>query len=268
MRQEQKAELKAWAVSLGVHGLVFVLAALSGVLLLLKPVQPDETVEVALLEDKGAAGGGATGRGKSATRPEDMSMKVDMTTQNLPSIQERYTQEPQKQQEYRQQHQTQISSSTAAGTTANMESTEDKNASGTTGNGGSTGVAAGMGKSGEGTAGGTGAASAAGNGRGTGDDVGNNPVSTERVAARCIYRPAPAYPESLRQQGIEGSVRVLILVSTDDSIESVEVVKSSGYPEMDAAAVNAAYGCRFQMNGCRGRYTTTYGFQLIDGDDW
>ena len=113
---------------------------------------------------------------------------------------------------------------------------------------------------------GAGHAASVGNGNGTGAE--NMQAGTERVAARCIYRPSPAYPESLRQQGVEGSVQVLILVAEDDSIEAVEVVKSSGYPDMDAAAVNAAYGCHFQMNGRRGRYTTTYGFQLIDEDDW
>ena len=36
-----------------------------------------------------------------------------------------------------------------------------------------------------------------------------------------------------------------MLVGTDGSVESAEVSESSGYGEMDAAAVNAAYGYRF-----------------------
>ena len=267
MRQEQKAELKAWAFSLGLHGVLFVLVALSGLFLLVKPVQEAEPVEVALLEDDGAAGGGNAGGGSPAPAqiPAVPPMEVTMPTQNLPQIQESYTQEPQKQQEYRRQHQ-QAAENVATATAANIGNTAGANKTDAGGAGNGKGTAAGAGQAGQGTGSGAGSGSSTGNGSGTG--AGNHPASSERVAARCTYRPSPAYPESLRQQGIEGSVRVLILVAEDDSIEAVEVVKSSGYPAMDAAAVSAARGCRFQMNGRRGRYTTTYGFQLTDGDDW
>ena len=95
MRQEQKAELKAWVFSLGLHGVLFVLVALSGLFLLVKPVQEAEPVEVALLEDDGTAGGGNAGGGSPAPAqiPVVPPMEVTMPTQNLPQIQESYTQE-------------------------------------------------------------------------------------------------------------------------------------------------------------------------------
>ena len=264
MRPEKKAELKAWAVSLGLHGVVFVLLAFSGVFLLVKPVQEAEPVDVALLDNDGAAGGSLVGGATLASAPDSVAPPLDVVlpTHNLPPIQESYTQEPQKQQEYRQQHQVQASVSTT--TVAGSAAGENKFAANRQGSG--VGTASSNGQAGEGMGSGAGHAASVGNGNGTGAE--NMQAGTERVAARCIYRPSPAYPESLRQQGVEGSVQVLILVAEDDSIEAVEVVKSSGYPDMDAAAVNAAYGCHFQMNGHRGRYTTTYGFQLIDEDDW
>lgn len=269
MRQEQKAELKAWAVALALHGILFVLVALSGVFLLVKPPQTADLVEVALWEDSGLAGGGEAGGGSPAPAPVPASppLEVAIPTQNLPQIQESYTKEPQKQQEYRQQHQTQASKVTtpAAGASAGQKQAEANGSGNGTGTATGNGSAAGQGA---GTGTGSGAGSGAGAGSGNGNGGNNGHTSTERVAARCTYRPSPAYPESLRQQGVEGSVRVLILVAEDDSIESVEVVKSSGYPAMDAAAASAARGCRFQMNGRRGRYTTTYSFQLADGDDW
>ncbi|MCH3959137.1 MAG: energy transducer TonB [Selenomonas sp.] len=105
---------------------------------------------------------------------------------------------------------------------------------------------------------GNGAASGGGSGNGNGGDAGAGgnasapPVPTERITAVCTYRPDPVYPESLRAQGAEGRVQVRIMVAADDSIEGVEVLSSSGYPAMDQAALRAAWGCRFQMNGYLG----------------
>ncbi|MCR5757423.1 MAG: energy transducer TonB [Selenomonas sp.] len=260
MRQEQKAELKAWLAALGLHGIVFILIALSGVFLLVRPSQNTEPVEVALWEDSGTAGGAEAGGGSSASisSTDAAPMEAVIPTLNLPQIQESYTKEPQKQQEYRQQHQTQTSN---AATSASGETAGQKQRTGTGfGNGDN-------GRPGQGIGSGTDNGSGSG-GSGVGNGSGTNTAPAERVAARCIYRPSPAYPESLRQQGVEGSVQVMILVAENDAIESVTVVNSSGYPDMDAAAVRAAQGCRFQMNGRRGRYTTTYRFQLADGDDW
>ncbi len=259
MRQEQKAELKAWLVAAGLHAVLFVAVALSGLFLIVQPVKEAEPVEVSLMEMAGSAGGSAAGSAP-APAPAAPPMEVELPTANLPQIQESYTKEPQKQQEYRQQHHAPTPAAQAA-TTGTAQGDNKENSAG---QGSGAGTVAGTGSAPQGTGSGTG--NAPGNGNSNGG--GTAPVSTERVAARCTYRPSPAYPESLRQQGAEGSVRVLILVAEDDSIESVEVVKSSGYPAMDAAAVSAARGCRFQMNGRRGRYTTTYGFHLTDGDDW
>ncbi len=58
------------------------------------------------------------------------------------------------------------------------------------------------------------------------------------------------------------------MVAANNTIEAVEILSASGYPAMDQAALRAAWGCRFQMNGYLGRYTTTYRFSLNGGDDW
>ena len=257
MRQEQKAEVRAWLTAVAVHGVLFVILAASGLFLLVQPVKEQEPVDVDLVEMTGSAGtGGAGAAAATSPTPVTPPLTVAIPSQKLPEIQESYTQEPQKQQAYRQQHQVR---SAGQGEAAN--NTAETGGQGNDGNTSGRGAGNGTAAAGQG-------AGTTGTGTGAAGNAGTDRQSTERVAAHCTYRPSPVYPESLRQQGVEGSVRVLILVADSDAIESVEVIKSSGYPEMDAAAVNAAYGCRFEMNGRRGRYTTTYGFQLTDGDDW
>ena len=55
----------------------------------------------------------------------------------------------------------------------------------------------------------------------------------------------PTYPASLRSRGIEGAVKLRLIVGRDGSVERATIVESSGYDEMDSAAVEAAYGYFF-----------------------
>ncbi len=76
---------------------------------------------------------------------------------------------------------------------------------------------------------------------------------------RPLLTPHPAYPDtftlSLRPSDLtsgvtlrrpEGRVRVRLLVRADGSVGSVEVVVSSGIPELDRAAVEALSRWRFE----------------------
>ena len=60
-----------------------------------------------------------------------------------------------------------------------------------------------------------------------------------------ITKTTLPYPRTLKEQGIEGNVVVLIRISADGSVERVKVLKSSGYPEFDDAAARAAARERF-----------------------
>ena len=62
---------------------------------------------------------------------------------------------------------------------------------------------------------------------------------------RILRQTEPSYPESLRQQRIEGRVAVRMLVLEDGSVGDADVVSSSGYGEMDAAAVDAVRQWQF-----------------------
>ncbi len=64
-----------------------------------------------------------------------------------------------------------------------------------------------------------------------------------RPAPRSLLRPN--YPERARRAGKEGTVRVRVLVGVDGSVRRVQVVQSSGVPELDAAARKGARRWRF-----------------------
>ena len=74
-------------------------------------------------------------------------------------------------------------------------------------------------------------------------------VETERakvVSDPCaLNRIAPVYPRVARRKGHEGSVTVEVNVAEDGGIVRAEVVASSGFPELDAAAVSAVRTARF-----------------------
>lgn len=73
------------------------------------------------------------------------------------------------------------------------------------------------------------------------NEIVHNPAQPPSV----ISRAQPDYPSSARKAGIEGTVRIRFLVGKDGSVESASVSASSGNAELDQAALNAAYGWRF-----------------------
>ncbi len=55
----------------------------------------------------------------------------------------------------------------------------------------------------------------------------------------------PDYPKSARQRGEEGDVALELAINARGGVDSVTIVASSGYPELDAAAIRAATKARF-----------------------
>ena len=66
------------------------------------------------------------------------------------------------------------------------------------------------------------------------------------MSASFLGGPAPEYPDALRNHGIQGSVRVRMIVGKDGTVESASVISGSGYGQMDQAALDAAYGYQFE----------------------
>jgi periplasmic protein TonB len=181
------------------------------------PQVSDKIVEVSLVSGGGGqpAGGQITvaqnalkehAKPVQAIRPDDIvEHKEDAKEQIMPAVQERDAQQSQN--------------------TVNSTGTANANGSGN-GNG----------------SGGSGSGSGGGDGNGQGTGQGDNTGAGEPVQPpRLISRVQPDYPASARQNSVEGTTSVRLLVSASGDVESVSVSNSSGSGALDSAAVDAAY---------------------------
>ncbi|MEK7774724.1 MAG: energy transducer TonB [Candidatus Zixiibacteriota bacterium] len=76
-----------------------------------------------------------------------------------------------------------------------------------------------------------------------------------------ISRQHPEYPRAAKEAGLTGKVWIKCLVNVDGKVLCVQVGKSTGHPELDQAAVNAAWKNRFKpaiQNGRPVRMWVTY----------
>lgn len=111
--------------------------------------------------------------------------------------------------------------------------------------------------------------------------TGQKPLATEReplVAEQeerakvvsdpmAINRIVPVYPRSARRKGHEGDVTVEVFVAEDGGIAHAAVVTSSGYAELDEAALVAVRSARFTPASedgvsVRGELRLTFAFRL------
>ena len=61
-----------------------------------------------------------------------------------------------------------------------------------------------------------------------------------------VHFESPRYPDLAREAGIEGTVRIKVLVAEDGKVLSVELISSDVTPAMEKAALTAAKRCRFK----------------------
>lgn len=98
---------------------------------------------------------------------------------------------------------------------------------------------------GSGTGSGGGHGSGHGTGTGSGTGPGSGVTSSPAVPPRIIKSYQPPYPSAERNAGVEGTVSIRFLISTDGSVEDVTVTSSSGNANLDNAAVAACRKWRF-----------------------
>ena len=82
-----------------------------------------------------------------------------------------------------------------------------------------------------------------------------------------LNKIVPLYPRSARRRGREGLVTLEITVSDSGLVSKANVVRSSGYSDLDAAAVSAVSTARFAPateNGVQveGKLHLTFEFKL------
>ena len=236
--ENTRDKYKALLASLGVHLVIFFVAAAVGIFSLAAVKQTNDNIEDVVYDeaqDEGSEGGGSPPQVEAAPAVDE----VVIPDKTLPPIEQTMPEEKEKPSQKREAR---------------------------TGNP--------MGQGGEGKGIGTGI----GDGKGPGTGGKGTSVSTaepppppppppppkERIEASLRSEARPDYPPDLIEEDVEGSVTIKIFVASDGSIEDVSVISSSGYAAMDNAAVAAGY--RFTFNpgdgGARGVWTKTFHFRL------
>lgn len=85
-----------------------------------------------------------------------------------------------------------------------------------------------------------------------GDTAEALPVGGKVLAPLLVLRVDPAYPESMRRVGVQGTVVLEAIISASGVVEDVRVVKSIN-SILDAAAVKAVEGWRYKAATLNGR---------------
>lgn len=103
-----------------------------------------------------------------------------------------------------------------------------------------------------------------------------NAVATRIPVAGVEFKQAkrkkdvkPEFPPTLKAQGIEGDVPVIVWIDTEGKVTSVKILKESPYPEFNEAAKKAAMADEFEpatRNGVPTPTTLKYNvsFRLVD----
>lgn len=247
---ENYGQRKALGLSLGLHFVLFLLAAAMGLFSAAAPTAVQHPPIDVFLYDGGGNAGSAASDAPAPAAPA-VSFPDDIVLEDKTVVQE----ERQEQRPVQNTSRTVQSRAPAAST--------GQAAAESNGGGGSTPVV------GAGSAAGVGSASGADTGGGDVGDGGDDSglaaePPKERVEASLRAEARPEYPQELIDDDVEGSVTIKILVASDGSVEDVSVTSSSGFRAMDRAAIAA--GWRFQFNpgdnGRRGVWTKTFRFQL------
>ncbi|HNQ35937.1 MAG TPA: energy transducer TonB [bacterium] len=89
--------------------------------------------------------------------------------------------------------------------------------------------------------------------RAPGEDAGlmapirtNASLSGPASRRRSVYSPLPRYPNWARERGVEAYLELKFWVEPNGSVRDVEILKSSGYPDLDLVAVGTIGRWRFE----------------------
>lgn len=75
--------------------------------------------------------------------------------------------------------------------------------------------------------------------------VAEAPVTVPRFDADYLENPPPPYPLVARRRGLQGTVRLEVLVGRDGRVRDLKLAESSGHADLDDAALRAVRDWRF-----------------------
>lgn len=90
------------------------------------------------------------------------------------------------------------------------------------------------------------------------------PVTPPLADAAYLQNPAPVYPSQSRRRREEGQVLLEVFILVDGGVGNVRVKRSSGYPALDEAALDAVRRWRF-VPARRGNEAIPYLYELPVG---
>lgn len=267
MRPGQEKRL-ALALSVGVHVAIFGVFAAGGLFSFLQSHSQAPPVDVMVYNEDAAATTDAPAAAPAGTAPAATGGENAVTyaapTTALPKIDETYTQAAQEARFVQQVMQEQGVDAVTANqlVAASQQKQSAARPSGVTGSAAAAGNSAEPAGDGTGAGPSPGGAGTSGTPGGDGTDPTGqgadggaaNPAAPANVGrrpakkARLISQPdvSAYYPEDLRRRNITGTVTVHIVIGADGTVTSASVAASSGYSEMDDAAVKLAYQCRYE----------------------
>ncbi len=247
----------AWLVSIAFHAAALFFAASMGVFEVMNRAPSFENFDekimvVELYQDYSTGGGGGGGGGSPAPGPyqplgggtglPDEAVKGEEQNnfiENVPADEAAdFIGDEQKSESESEPSYGEHSYSPWATGSTQVNTAPDGTGTGGTGGGIGGGHGTGIGPGiGDGTGGG-------GNGGGTASETGGDAGESDAVRPKepphLLRASSPDYPPSLRKKNVEGAVVVRLIVGADGSVEMAELVESSGYDEMDMAAMGAA----------------------------
>jgi protein TonB len=258
--------------SLGIHAVIFLLVAASGIFAIIsQTADSDDIVDVSVYDSgggPGTGGGGGGGGGNGGT--EAVITQSGMTSTPAAAKSTDTITENNKAESQTTAAQSAAEATPAAGEQdqQNAESSGSGAGSGSGdsagtggGSGGGNGTGQGTGEgSGQGPGSGSGSGGGNGSGHGTGNGSGNGPGSgggTSNVdlsdRPHVVGSSLPVIPQSALKRGPHSARMVVaIVVGTGGGVDSVSVVSSTGYADLDTAGINAAYS--YSFTPARDRY--------------
>ena len=253
--------------SLAFHLVIFLLVAATGVFAVLSQTnEGDDIVDVSVYDGggtgpgTGGGGGGGGGNGgaeavinPAGTTAAAAAKSTDTITENAKTDTVSTTQPAAETSASEQGQQD------AAGSGADGSGSGDSAGTGG-GSGGGNGTGQGTGNgSGQGPGSGSGSGGGNGSGHGTGNGSGNGPGDGGGGTVDLSDRPhvvsssLPVIPQSALQRGPHSARMVVaIVVGTGGGVDSVAVISSTGYADLDTAGINAAYS--YSFTPARDRY--------------